>query len=129
MPMMGNCTQCLLNTEVPGVTIDDKGISSVCRKHDEVWGDWDQRKKDQAVKLERIFDNARKKRRLYDVLVPLSGGKDSIYILYLCRKKYDLNCLAATWDNGSLTDHARINIKNACNTLGVDHVYYSSDHS
>ncbi|UCG16677.1 MAG: hypothetical protein JSV19_01310 [Phycisphaerales bacterium] len=32
--------------------------------------------------------------------------------------------MAVTWDNGFLTDHARDNIKNAVDTLGVDHIYY-----
>lgn len=29
-----------------------------------------------------------------------------------------------TWDNGFLSDHARQNIANACEKLGVDHMYY-----
>ena len=119
-----NCTRCLLNTEVPGVSVDDKGTCSVCTEHDKTWGDWDERKKGEAIKLEKILEKAKRKKQIYDVLVPLSGGKDSTYVLYLCRKKYDLKCLAVTWDNGFLTDHARMNIKNACSELGVDHVYY-----
>jgi len=118
------CTRCLLSTEVPGVTIDDQGICNVCRDHDKIWGDWGERKKIQAIKLEKILDNAKKKKQIYDVLVPLSGGKDSTYVLYLCRKRYNLKCLAVTWENGFLTDHARLNISNACTKLGVDHVYY-----
>lgn len=118
------CTRCLLNTEVPGVAVDDKGICSVCTEHDKIWGDWEKRKNVETLRLEKILEGAKRKKRLYDVLVPLSGGKDSTYVLYLCRNRYNLKCLAVTWDNGFLTDHARMNIKNACTELGVDHVYY-----
>ncbi|MFX0135335.1 MAG: hypothetical protein ACFFDN_16945, partial [Candidatus Hodarchaeota archaeon] len=103
----------------------DKGdICSVCKNYDHLWGNWEQEKNNRLSKLENIIDKIKKKRRLYDVLVPISGGKDSTYVLYLCRKRFDLKCLAVTWDNGFLSDHARINIKNACDLLGVDHMYF-----
>lgn len=121
---MESCKRCLLSTEVPGVTVSEKGICSVCENYDKQWGDWEQRKNEQLIKLEKMIDQAKAKKRIYDVLVPLSGGKDSCYLLYLLRKKYDLKCLAVTWDNGFLTDHARLNIGNTCRILDVDHLYY-----
>jgi predicted PP-loop superfamily ATPase len=121
---MNSCVRCLLSTEVPGVSIDQIGICSVCRDYDSTWGNWDNIKKERYFKLENIIQKARSKKQLYDVLVPLSGGKDSTYVLYVCRKKFNLKCLAVTWDNGFLTDHARINIHTACSKLGVDHLYY-----
>ena len=66
-----------------------------------------------------MIDQARAKKRIYDVLVPLSGGKDSCYLLYFISKKYDLKCLAVTWDNGFLTwYHARLNHGNTYRHFG-----------
>lgn len=118
------CVRCLLSTDVPGVQMDDSGTCSVCQQYDAQWGKWNQVKDKRRKELEEILNRSKRKNHPYDVLVPLSGGKDSIYILYLCRTQFNLKCLAVTWDNGFLSDHARQNIANACDKLGVDHIYY-----
>ena len=115
------CSRCLLNEGIPGVTFPDQSQNcSVCLDYDRMWGRWSERR----TELEQVFDHARKKRRDYDVLVPLSGGKDSTYVLYLCRREFNLRCLAVTFDNGFLSDHAKQNIRNACSRLNVDHFYF-----
>jgi len=119
------CARCLLNDNIPGVTIPENSETcSVCIDHDQTWSNWHERR----TELERLFEAARRKRRDYDVLVPLSGGKDSTYVLYLCRKVFGLKCLAVTFDNGFLSEHAKQNITNACNRLNADHAYFSLGH-
>ena len=116
------CTRCLLNDGIPGVKFPDQSkVCSVCIEYDQTWGNWRERRRE----LEQMFDGARKKKRDYDILVPLSGGRDSSYVLYLCRREFNLKCLAITFDNGFLSEHARQNIANVCNNLGVDHIYFS----
>ena len=122
--MSMSCERCLLSDAVPGVEVGTEGVCSVCRQHDETWGNWEERKGERLSALQRMFEDCRRKKRPYDVLVPLSGGKDSTYVLYLCRRQFGLNCLAVTWDNGFLTTHARENIERATSALGVDHIYY-----
>lgn len=119
------CRRCLLNEDVPGVRLHEDGECSVCKGHDAAWGDWGSRKGERLATLEAIFETAKKKHRTYDALVPLSGGKDSTYVLYLCRKRFGLRCLAVSWDSGFMSDHARANIKRAVDILGVDHMWYS----
>ncbi len=121
---MNSCKRCLLNTDVPGVSIGDSGLCSVCTDSDRVWSKWELEKNEKQSELENILYKSKSKKNVYDVLVPLSGGKDSTYVLYLCCKIFNLNCLAVTWDNGFLTDRARSNIQKACEVLGVDHLYY-----
>jgi len=118
------CKRCLLTNKIPGVVIKDDGLCSVCNDYDHEWGDWKEKKKEREETFVKLIEDARSKKRLYDVLVPVSGGKDSIYIMYLLKKKYNLKCLAVTWDNGFLSDTARENIKNACEILDIDHIYY-----
>jgi len=74
--------------------------------------------------LARILDKAKRKHAPYDALVPLSGGKDSSYILYLARKEYDLKVLTYTFDNGFLTPAARRNIQALTESLTTDHVFF-----
>ena len=122
-----SCSRCLLSDDVPGVTIESGGQCSVCAGYDREWGNWDEVKKDRFMALEGLFKKIKKKSGLYDVLVPLSGGKDSTYVLYLCRKEFDLKCLAVTFDNGFLSEHAKKNIRNACAALQVDHAFFALD--
>ena len=121
------CSRCLLHSDIPGVSFNDGGLCSVCRDFDTEWGNWEEIKAQRRKQLEKMFDDCRRKGRPYDVLVPLSGGKDSTYVLYQCAKEFGLKVLAVTWDNGFLADLARENIRNAVDALGVSHVYYSMD--
>jgi hypothetical protein len=77
--------------------------------------------------LAQLCEDAKNKKRQFDVLVPLSGGKDSMYVLYLAVNELGLKPLAFTLDNGYLTQLARNNIDRACRILGVEHIYYCMD--
>jgi len=70
--------------------------------------------------FEAILDHARNLRRPYDCAIPLSGGKDSTYSLYLCTKQYGLKCLAVTFDNGFLSAAAKRNVENAIKATDAD---------
>jgi hypothetical protein len=120
-----SCTRCLLSEDVPGVSIESGGQCSVCSGYDREWGHWDENKKARLAALEGLLGKIKRKAKLYDVLVPLSGGKDSTYVLYLCRERFGLKCLAVTFDNGFLSDHARKNIGKVCEVLKVDHAYFA----
>ena len=63
--------------------------------------------------------------RPYDCLVPLSGGKDSTYALYLATRHYGMKTLAVTLDNGYLSNPAKENIRNALAATNADHIYYT----
>lgn len=77
---MKYCTRCLLPETKPYIAFDADGICRACRAHEKknsaVQGiDWRSRRRD----FERLVAEAKRARApLYDVLVPVSGGKDSI---------------------------------------------------
>ena len=84
----------------------------------------DNNKETKIKDMEKEFDRAKRKKSSYDCLIPLSGGKDSIYALYLCDKIYDMKVLGITFDNGFLSEHARNNISEAVRRTNADHIYY-----
>ncbi|HEX3048884.1 MAG TPA: hypothetical protein VHY08_29325, partial [Bacillota bacterium] len=61
----------------------------------------------------------------YDVMVPLTGGKDSVFALYcMTRMVPGLRVLAFTWDHGFNEEQAWQNIHQAVKKTGVDHLVY-----
>ena len=51
--------------------------------------DWAKRE----IELRRLLDQFRGKNKEYDVVVPVSGGKDGSYIAYNLKHKYGMNPL------------------------------------
>lgn len=127
LPSQTVCTRCVLTGSFPRINFGDKGVCSVCRDYDEWWGNWNQAKPQKQKILTNICNAAKAKHKEFDALVPLSGGKDSTYVLYVARKQLGLKCLAYTLDIGYLSDHAKKNIEHTCAKLGVEHVYYRLD--
>jgi predicted PP-loop superfamily ATPase len=114
------CIKCLMNERMQGVIIDNDGICNYCKHYKPFTPHGED-------KLLKIFNNARKKKRIYDALVPISGGKDSTYVLYLAVRKYHLNVLTYTFDNGFMSDLARKNIERSVEYCGVDHIWVRHD--
>jgi tRNA(Ile)-lysidine synthase TilS/MesJ len=78
--------------------------------------------------LLEIFESAKKNEKSkYDALVPISGGKDSTYILHLAVNVYKLNILTMTYDNGLFSQIALDNIDRALKKTRVDHVFRKPD--
>ena len=81
------------NDKKLGVSFDNEGVCLSCRyyeKKEKV--DWKEREKE----LEDILSRYRKKDGSYDVLIPGSGGKDSQYLSYMLKYKYNMNQLTVT---------------------------------
>jgi hypothetical protein len=60
-----------------------------------------------------------KKEGKYDCVVPLSGGKDSTYILYYAVKELQLKPIAVNYDSGFQSQIAKQNMQRACEILNV----------
>lgn len=110
------CKKCILTDAYPGLTFNREGVCSMCSSNHvfEPWGE---------EKLLQILEAAKiKKQGEYDALVPLSGGKDSMYILYLAVKVYKLKVLTMTYDNGFVSTLAFENMAHAVEQLNVKHI-------
>jgi len=119
---MKTCKKCILTDAYPGLTFNDEGICSMCSSNHvfEPYGE---------DKLIRIIKKLKaRKRGEHDALVPLSGGKDSMYILYLAVKVYKLKVLTMTYDNGFMSQLAVDNIKRALEKMKVKHIVCKPDY-
>jgi hypothetical protein len=115
------CKKCILTDAYPGLTFNDDETCSMCSSNHvfEPYGE---------EKLIRILEAAKAgKRGEYDALVPLSGGKDSMYILYLAVRVYKLKVLTMTYDNGFTSPLAVENMKRAVEKMEVKHIVCKPD--
>jgi N-acetyl sugar amidotransferase len=108
---MRYCRRCLIPDTKPHVVFDADGVCNAChaheRKNDALAGvDWAEREQ----KFTELVEQARARRApFYDVLVPVSGGKDSITQVARLLP-YDLRILAVNVDYGVKTEIGRDNL-------------------
>lgn len=72
-----------------------------------------------------IIEIANRSTGKYDCLVPISGGRDSAFVLYYAKKILKLNPLAVHFNNGFITKEALSNVHNMTTNLGVDFISHS----
>ncbi|MBN2565915.1 MAG: hypothetical protein JXB46_09410, partial [Candidatus Eisenbacteria bacterium] len=113
------CSRCILPDGFLGLPLDEEGVCGLCRAEPQ-----GQRASGQG--LEQLGERIRSLGRgslgrggRYDCVVPLSGGKDSTYILYSAVRDLALRVIAVNYDSGYQSDEGRGNVENACRALGV----------
>lgn len=119
------CSRCIIPSSLPGAQLDEHGVCQPCRAYEAAFGNWETVREQRRTEFEELLRQVRRKARPYDCVIPLSGGKDSTYALYVCSKVYGMKCLCVTLDNGFLSDFARSNIRNALQVTGSDHLMYT----
>ncbi len=121
---MKRCVRCILPENYPDLNLDENGVCHVCRDYDAKWKGFDFKKSEE--RLLEIFERNKKfsKNKKYDCIVPLSGGRDSTYALYLCVVKYNLRVLAVTFENWFQSEEAKVSIQNAIRKLGAGYVTF-----
>ncbi|MDP2849952.1 MAG: N-acetyl sugar amidotransferase [Sulfuricurvum sp.] len=94
---MKQCKRCLYTENHPlNITFDDEGVCSGCRVHEEKFTlDWSEREE----KLRAILESYRNADGMnYDCIVPVSGGRDSYYIVHLLKNVYGMNPLLVSYN-------------------------------
>jgi predicted glutamine amidotransferase len=114
------CTKCVLPETFPFIAFDHEGICNYCHssKPIQTKGNLD----DFAREIQPFI-----KRSNHNCIVPLSGGRDSIFSLHLVKEKLGLSPVTMTYDWGMVTDLARRNIARVCGELGVENVIFAAD--
>ena len=107
--------------DTPTSAFGKDGICDACRytKYKESI-DWDFREKQLRVLCEKF----RTKDNYYDVVVPGSGGKDSIYVSQVLKEEYGMTPLTVTWAPHAYTDIGLHNL-DAWQETGVDNMLFT----
>jgi hypothetical protein len=120
---MRSCRNCLLPAAVPGADLDAEGVCRLCREYRPgVDAAVEVQRQARLADLEAALQNCRGA-GAYDCLVPLSGGKDSVYLIHKLKVEYGLRVLAHTTDI-DIGPVAWDNIRRAVDRLDVEHVVY-----
>lgn len=117
---MKRCTKCILPETFPRITFDEEGVCNYCRDYQKasVLGE-------EALKQE--LSQYAGKGEKYDCIVPISGGRDSTFVLYQIVKKFGMRSLAITVDSGAIASEGYSNIKKVTEALGVEHVWLKDE--
>ena len=114
------CTRCIYDDRIPYITFDSEGVCNYCKRYDQMEKEYptgNEGRKILTELAEKIKHDGRRKK--YDVVVGVSGGADSSYLVLLA-KELGLRPLAAHFDNTWNSRIAVENIHNVLQKLNVD---------
>lgn len=94
---MKYCKRCLYPENHPlGITFDEQGVCSGCRIHEEKdildWG----KKGKQLEKILKSYKSESGKN--YDCIIPVSGARDSYFIVHIIKNVYKMHPLLVTYN-------------------------------
>ena len=104
------CKNCVVSNQRPRITFDKNGICSACQwafEKDNII-DWDKRESE----LIQLLDSCRSNDGSFDVVVPGSGGKDSVFVAHQLKHRYNMNPICVTWAPFEYTDIGWKNLHN-----------------
>lgn len=109
---MKYCKKCLQPDTRPGVFFSEDGVCGACLWEEEKRKtDWEAREKE----LREIAEWAKSKKRPYDCVVGVSGGKDSTFQALYAKEKLGLNVLLINSEPDAITEVGKKNIENLIN--------------
>ena len=114
------CKECVLPETFPGIHYDEQGICNYCK-------DWRPIQVLGEEKLKKKILRFKNKGKKYDIIVPISGGRDSSFVLYNIVEKFNARVLTLTVDSGFITDEGYKNITSITEALDVKHIWIKND--
>lgn len=116
------CKRCNLPEAVPGSNFNRKSVCRFCLEFEKYGSPDEGKRPDREADLERALAGCPGDGK-YDCLVPVSGGKDSIFLLYKLKIEYGLKILAYTTDI-NIPRIAWQNIRKTLKKLDIEHISY-----
>ncbi len=121
------CRRCCMPETQAGITFDDFGICQACQSQEQKMRiDWEVRGESLRAILERARERAGTN---YDCIVPISGGKDSVFQLHVLKNIYQMNPLAVTFSHNWFSEIGWYNLLNALEVFSVDHMMFTPNRS
>ena len=117
------CLRCCMPETSEGINYDERGICQACRSSEmKMHIDWNAREKELRKILEEAKQNSGNN---YDCMVPISGGKDSIFQLHILTRVYGMRPLACTFSHNWYSKTGWENLWNCLEKLDVDHIMFT----
>jgi hypothetical protein len=113
------CTRCISDETFPDITFDEAGVCKYCKLHDTL-----DRELPNGSEGRKIIEKAiaamkrRNRKKKFDCLVGISGGRDSTYTLWAL-KQLGLRVLAVHFNDGFGNPVAGENMVRATDRLGI----------
>ena len=118
------CKKCVISNQRPRTTFDKNGICSACnyayKKQNII--NWQEREEE----LIKLLDRHRRSDGSWDVVVPCSGGKDSVFVAHQLKYKYNMNPLTVTWSPMLYTKVGFKNLRSMIDS-GLDNILGTPD--
>jgi len=114
------CKTCIYDETIPGISFEN-GVCNYCRQFEQMQqeyptGELGRKKLDEIVaEVKRSGEG-----KPYDVVIGVSGGCDSSYMLHLAKKEFGLRPLAVHFDNTWNSTIAVENIQTVLEQLDID---------
>jgi N-acetyl sugar amidotransferase len=119
------CSRCCMPETMEGITFDEFNICTPCRSSEEKMHiNWEEREQ----KLQSLLQNSIKD-EYYDCMLPMSGGKDSMFQAYILTQKYNITPLAVTHGANWMSLSGRYNLENCLQKFDLDHIIFHSKRS
>ncbi len=120
---MRYCKECGMPDTRPGSIFDREGVCQACHNYEkrkEI--DWGERKN----QLEKLCNKYRREDGYYDCIIPVSGGKDSHFLVYTIKEEMEMNPLLITvGDPFTKTEAGMRNFRNLGDTFDCDHILFN----
>lgn len=113
---MKYCKKCVQPDSRPGIVFSEDGICGACLWEEEKKKiNWEERK----AELFEIVESAKSKGKIYDCVIGVSGGKDSLFQALYARDVLKLKTLLVNCEPDHITELGAYNIENI-KQLGFD---------
>ncbi len=132
------CKKCTMTNQRPSSTVEfknrpdakkraisfnDDGVCDACKfAEKKKLINWKEREKE----LEELCNRFRRDDGRYDVVIPGSGGKDSVQAAHVLKYKYGMNPILVTWPPAIYTDIGRRNFDAWLNAGFANYTYHQN---
>ncbi len=126
---MQYCTRCLNPENIyGGISFNEEGVCNRCIGHEQYTNNFPT-PSERAAKRQQFVDILERYRSKdgsnYDMIIPVSGGKDSLYQVHIMKKEMGFNPLLVTFNHTFNTKTGVYNLANMVEKLGVDLIRFT----
>src|SRR5690606_34613811 len=105
------------------IFFDEHGVCDACNfAEKKKFIDWSERERE----LQELCDRHRRSDGRYDVVVPGSGGKDSVMAAHVLKFRFNMNPILVTWPPAIYTDIGRRNFDAWINAGFANYTYHQN---